>query len=653
MRLVRTSQPYNDENFFGYLLRLSEINYLGGVPWLVKLAGLNTNASTNLSKTMVFGGDVDLHPLSNLSGVSTESLDAMRYHCAKSGKTVQIYSQPVSHHAIRLKEPKICPACLAESNHARMVWDLSMVTCCPFHGCLLIDHCPGCGNRINWNRKGVSTCKCNYDLRTITGRQATNDGGHITRLVHIKLGHNVDPPPLTTPLADLKLAELFTVVSFFSSYFANEKAAASGKLLGRNMTIAQLHKNMADVSTLFDKWPNNFIQFLQTTEFKPAKNAKFGLYHRFGSFYPPFKYLFLNDRFAFIRDAFEKYQLKYFSHGYVRHQNLQVIDAHEKDASVSRAEAAKQLQTSEKWVDRLIGAGTLEATKIKSGKRHLISIKRASVDRLGKRYKNLISLTSMKRILRIKSKTVHTLINNGILPCERGPSVDGFPHWRFYIPDVEELLSRIEAHILHPDLLAGPTDLITFSKARQMMSSHQFSTLEFFQMVISGMLKPCLRMDMLHIDSFLFEKQEINRGISKFDRKLRAKGYTMKTFKDLIGVSLDAAYKIEKTGLIKARYSGLPKVGKLIDKEAAEQFHRTYITSTEISKQCGVNANTVIKYLSRAGIRPISGPSVDGGPRYLYIRKDLMDFDFKCIIPSRRAKNLWPPNQMTIYDEAA
>lgn len=112
----------------------------------------------------------------------------------------------------------------------------------------------------------------------------------------------------------------------------------------------------------------------------------------------------------------------------------------------------------------------------------------------------------------------------------------------------------------------------------------------------------------------------------------------MEQFSKLIGVSLDAAYDIEKSGLIKARHVGMPKMGKIVSKEAAHQFNHTYIASTAIAKQICVSSNTVIKWLAHAGIKPVAGPSVDGGPRYLYLRKDLADFDIKTIKPSRRAK---------------
>lgn len=528
-----------------------------------------------------------------------------------------------------------------------------MVTCCPTHGCLLIDHCPGCGKPISWHRKGVSTCKCEFDFRTIAPEPALEAGSRITRLVHRVLGDDVDLPPDSSPLAKLTLDELFTVVSFFSSYLSHQRTATNGKPIGCGMSIAQLHQNLSDVAELFDEWPNNFIHFLQTTDFKPAKNAKFGLYYHFGSFYPAFKRLFFNDRFAFLRNAFEKYQLNYFK-GYVRHQTLETSDAFEKDAYLSKAATVKQLQTSERWVDRLLDTGKLKGIKVPSGSRHMVLIEKASINRLQQRYCNLLSITAVKKVLRIKRKTVISLIENGLLSCERGPTIDGYPHWQFTIHDLEQLISQIERHVPVLRLHQVPSELLTFSQLRQSLSAFQVSTLELFRMVVSGQLKPYQRMDMIHIDSLLFKKSAIKKCSRTKHINLIEKSYRMEHFANLIGVSLDAAYEMEKIGLIKATYCGQPKVGKVISKEDAEQFHRTYIASSEIAKQRGVSANTVIKYLTNAGIRPCSGPAIDGGPRYLYRRDDLADFDLTMIEPSRRAKSKLPPHQMLLnFDFAA
>lgn len=650
-RLLRISQVAESESFFGYLLRLSEINYYGGINWLVHLSGLNTTACNNLSKRLVFDSGMDLSALAGLTGTPPETLDALRYPYVQAGKAVRFLGQPISIQALRVLQPKICPACLSESNHVRKVWDLAMMTCCPIHGCLLVDHCPGCGKRISWHRPGVSKCKCEFDFRTIEPVPASEAGTYIAELVHRMVGDDQAPLSLSTPLEDLELDDLLTVVSFFASSFDYQRADTCGNAFGTG--IEQLHRALTDAANLFSDWPENFIHFLATADFNPAKNAKFGLYHRFGKFYPGLQKLFQNQKLAFIQSAFELYQLKYYSGGYVRHRNLKAADSYYEHEHVSKHDAARRLQTSEPWVERLLEAGKLEGVKVQSGKRHLILITKSSIERLVSRHANLVSITQMKKFLRIKRKTIIALVNHDLLACERGPSIDGFPHWQFSIDGLQQLFSKMEGHIAGHKEESEHSDLMNFSDTRQLLSSFQLRTLEFFDLVVSGQIKPIQRTDTSHIDGFCFSKRDVMQYIHNRNDKLRKEGYTMEQFKELIDVSLDAAYDLEKTGLISASPGRGPKVGKIISKEAAEMFHRTYITSTRIAKECGVNAATVHKFLSRAGKHPVSGPTVDGGPRYLYLRRDLADFDLSTIVESRRAKPKGDPRQMRLFDEAA
>ena len=99
---------------------------------------------------------------------------------------------------------------------------------------------------------------------------------------------------------------------------------------------------------------------------------------------------------------------------------------HFKDAYLSKADTVKQLRTSERWVDRLLDTGKLKGIKIPSGSRHMVLIEKASLKQLQQRYSNLLSITAVKKMLRIKRKTVISLIENGLLSCERGPTVTAF-----------------------------------------------------------------------------------------------------------------------------------------------------------------------------------------------------------------------------------
>lgn len=63
---------------------------------------------------------------------------------------------------------RICPACLADSPHARFWWDLAFAASCPRHGCLLEERC-GCAPRtpLSWRDCRVGACRACDDAEDV------------------------------------------------------------------------------------------------------------------------------------------------------------------------------------------------------------------------------------------------------------------------------------------------------------------------------------------------------------------------------------------------------------------------------------------------------------------------------------------------------
>jgi hypothetical protein len=76
---------------------------------------------------------------------------------------------------IRVCRPQVCGMCLQQHTWARLIWDVSLVTCCPQHKVRLVDRCPSCNRALRWRRPDVESCLCGYNFRDAAGVQATAD----------------------------------------------------------------------------------------------------------------------------------------------------------------------------------------------------------------------------------------------------------------------------------------------------------------------------------------------------------------------------------------------------------------------------------------------------------------------------------------------
>lgn len=169
IRLLVSRKPHSDESLMGYILRLTELNNYDTCSWILKRAGFNSSL-VSVSCSFAFNDKAQLKGLAQLTNSSPEELAPLFCPPAKKhGIFIQsIFGKPVPKRMIRLKRQKLCPECLHISTYHRRIWDLSPVTACPLHRCLLLDECPNCMKRISWVRKNVSICRCGYDWRLAT-----------------------------------------------------------------------------------------------------------------------------------------------------------------------------------------------------------------------------------------------------------------------------------------------------------------------------------------------------------------------------------------------------------------------------------------------------------------------------------------------------
>src|SRR5205085_8872177 len=131
----------------------------------------------------------NLITLSHLTGVDENALASLMYAPARISKErmmgdYYVFGSPIQHYVIRLSNPKICPGCLSEFGYARKVWELGIVTVCPFHKSKLLDTCPNCQKKVSWIRKQISVCRCGFDWRDYIPPHVGDLELTVTRQVH-------------------------------------------------------------------------------------------------------------------------------------------------------------------------------------------------------------------------------------------------------------------------------------------------------------------------------------------------------------------------------------------------------------------------------------------------------------------------------------
>ena len=104
---------------------------------------------------------------------------------------------------VRFSRPQVCVRCLDEYGVAQAVWDISLVTCCPTHGVVLMDRCIKCGRMLSWRRQDLHTCHCGADLCSMGGLPATSDAIWLSNHLECLLYGRSALPSANTPSRQL------------------------------------------------------------------------------------------------------------------------------------------------------------------------------------------------------------------------------------------------------------------------------------------------------------------------------------------------------------------------------------------------------------------------------------------------------------------
>lgn len=163
-QLPQILPPRRGESVHGFVRRLAEINGIT-LSAVMKLAGIGRIRP-------VSDGQI-WQNLADAAGTTIDVFDRMRHRPA--GITTSPGAVTFMGHALRIShlvrdEMRICPECVRTGGTLREVWSVAQITCCPQHGCELIDACDDCGRRLNFHHAGVEdawACVCDKELADI------------------------------------------------------------------------------------------------------------------------------------------------------------------------------------------------------------------------------------------------------------------------------------------------------------------------------------------------------------------------------------------------------------------------------------------------------------------------------------------------------
>lgn len=643
--LVFSATPHADESFIGYLIRLTEINYYETSSWILQLANLG-NYLRKVS--LAFDESLNLERLSQLTGIGEQKLSTLRYtpSGAKRNKFVDhdVFGSPVPRIAIRAHRPKVCCACLIESGYVRKIWDLTGVTTCPLHRCLLLDECPNCQRLLPISRNDVGICLCDYDWRdsplVVVDETQLDVANRVHSLCGLPLGDSRTKHIESNPLNKLGLKDLFSALFFIASQYGRSALYSKGKRrniakFGSSLKNAEVHALLCKAVSVFDNWPVNYFSFLDWRKdtSNPTTHTG-GIGKDFGEYkYSLYEYLAAHP-FNFLREGFEEYLTTKWEGGYTSGMSRLRQKADQFQRFSSKHQAKKLLNVSTEKIDELLKEGKLRGVIKPKEKSRMMLIETTSIIELRRERDDVLNKQQASKLLGINPTQTKIIVAYDLLKTYAAPRSRGRTGCSTI--EIDHFLRRLETTV--SKCRCRPSQCkFEFTHVTVSLGIRGIGFGEFIKAVLDRQIQPCSMDKNLGMKGLRFCRRDIEKYVKEFVQKRFPGASTVADAARLLKTNATALVFLIRKKFLGAHQQFLTgRPIQMISQKALLNFSSKYIFASALASPLRTTPGYVLRMLHSEGIEPVSGSDIDGGKRYLYLRKSINKIDLPALFQAKK-----------------
>jgi TniQ len=649
-KLLRTAIPNVDESLLGYIIRLTEINDYDTPAWILQMAGIQEYVQHKVSFS--FKHNLNLLPLATLTGVEESKLASLIYQPVDSSRRKFsnhiVFGSPVPKYIIRPRLFKVCPSCLRESAHVRKAWELTPVTACPIHKCLLLGECPNCARRLPFNRSAVSCCTCKFDWRNARPVMIGSPELAVSKQIHVLCnlpsGTSVTLKGAThNPLYALSLLDFLSALFFIASQYGTitymsgkRHIDTKGRSFNFPMKNTDIHSLLYKAFLTYEDWPGNYFAFFdwRRERIGGGKHCK-GLRKDFAEYKRALYRQLDSPSLNFIREAFEEYLSTRWQGRHISVIKRINHAARQKKKYITFKEALKLLKVGGSGLKSLIAEGRLNAIVRPMGKTNMTLIELSHVNELRAKLVQLLPRVQAKSILGIDGELMPELIKHNLLRLHHYPTDLSNPH-RYSLQDINDLLINIKNKVLKRASLRGHKR-ISFTITLRKLRNYGIGLGDLVKLILDGNISPCDMEASRGLGGLIFYKRDIENYSMQLIKDQVEDAVKVGEAARLLGLQKTPVYLLINKGLLTARKIAIGRRPALfVTKGSIDNFLSIYVLPAKIAPRLRTVSGYLTELLITKGIQPISGPKIDGGKCYVFRKSDLEKINLENLISIER-----------------
>jgi TniQ len=496
-----------------------------------------------------------------------------------------------------------CPLCLQEQPYFKGVWGLKLSCVCISHACYLIALCGQCKQPQSWQCANLFVCMhCGASLyksptQVASPMMVTLQCALVVNLIGVR--GEIFP--------ELDTTAWIRLIRYLGQFNGSELPKRPGQISGlHHLEVAK--DCMHNVAHLFADWPHNFEKLLQAiqTSLLPTSSLK----KTFGVLYRVLYFHLREERYQFLRDAFEAYLHQHWWGMVCKRNRAFKSSTILEHPRLTLKQAAKQTGLAPALIRHLSTSKLIDKNHINlpSG-RQVSSFHQADLPHIEALAKDLLNLQETAHYLAVSERVVRELITAKVIAPLAIRTHTTMANW--LIP---------KQQLQHLFLKASPKqdkDLVSFSGIVKYWRMREGEMVQLVKALIAGELNAFDVSDhSVVIGKALLDKATAKDWLSALRKSLDT--MSIDEAAKLLGIKQQVAYHLAKVGLIHIIQT--KQAGKQITIEAIETFNHKYVALSVLAKQQQTSPSALLKALK---VKPVTGPQIDGGRQYFYLRKHI------------------------------
>jgi hypothetical protein len=511
----------------------------------------------------------------------------------------------------------------------------------------------------------VAVCSCKYDWREYSPPVVASSELNVTRqihlLCHITSGKNVtqaDSLNKPNPLYGVNLQGLTAALLFVARQFARTAYRKGMRLIdttGKNFAWSNHNSEtqalFCKAWAVFNCWPNNYFDFLEwRRKHLPSRRFRAGLDRDFAEYKSALYYGLASEQFNFMREGFEEYLVTKWDGGYVGSMRRLSPSLRMRSTFVPRTEAKEFLRIKVEGVDQLIALGRLKAIVRNNGRCRRILIERASLNIVKQELEQSLYLKQAAARLGISGSRVRELSKCNLLRPYEGIGIDGRSGQTFNSKDIQYLLDSVRRRLIKGSRVAA-SDNISFLNALRKLRRVNVDIGQFIQLILDDVLSPIRLNSKSGLDSLVFSKSGIKGYITELERIRLGETLSVPEVAQRLGIGITSVRFLISKAIIQIHRQAVKGHYDLrISESALELFHATYVLPAKLAMQFNTTSSRLTNLLISNGLMPISGPKIDEGKQYVFLKTELEQVDLKAIWHASENEHIGRLNERKLID---